>query len=146
MSYNATTIDILFKLRWSEPEYPNCELTHYSIYITGEIEGKVTLPPNKREYEFQQNVKLKNGGIYGTKAIGDNDNFRINIFQFQISADSTKENLTGEPSFYTANLNDVNEVKDDANGLSLLNNIFFQPVPEVLIYDQSDQNIKLLDL
>ena len=136
-----------FVLRWTEPKHPNCDISHYRIYISGGIKGKATLPPEKREYIFKTNVKLTDESIYGDKAVIDKNNLSIRIFQFQISADSSKENLTGEPSFITSDLSNFKKESSlIENDPIFINNIFFRPVPNVLIYDNIDESIKLLDL
>ena len=146
ISYNATSIDVEFLLRWTEPKYPNCDITHYSIYISGGVEGIVTLPQNKREYVFKKNMKLSNVGVYSDKAVVSDENLTLRIFQFEISADSSVEDITGNPSFFTADLNnfqvDKLSNKDKPNSIDELS---FNPVRKILVHDNTERKIKVID-
>ena len=146
ISNNATTIDVEFLLRWTEPKHPNCDTTHYSISISGGVEGTVTLPQNKREYVFKKNMKLSNVGVYSDKTAVSDDNLTLRIFQFEISADSSVEDITGNPSFFTADLNnfqvDKLSNKDKPNSIHELS---FNPVRKILVYDNTERKIKVID-
>ena len=143
-----TDIDVQFNLRWVAPKFSNCELSHYTIHISGGIEGKVTLPPDKNEHVFKTPVKLTEESIFGDKPVLNTTNLGIHrLFQFQISADCIKENLTGEPSFFTSNLNKFkSKFSSKEEDSAWADSIFFRTVPKALIYDKTDGGIKVLDL
>ena len=101
----------------------------------------MTLPPHKREYSFKKIVNLEDEGLYGNQAITDRMNLSVKTFQFRISADSSSENLTGNPSFAGANLNRFDDSEDN-----LLSRINFRLIPKILVYNRVERQIKILDL
>ena len=101
----------------------------------------MTLPPHKREYSFKKIVNLEDEGLYGNQAITDRKNLSVKTFQFRISADSSSENLTGNPSFAGANLNRFDYSEDN-----LLSRINFRLIPKILVYNRLERQIKILDL
>ena len=101
----------------------------------------MTLPPHKREYSFKKIVNLEDEGLYGNQAIADRKNLSVKTFQFRISADSSSENLTGNPSFAGANLNRFDDSVDN-----LLSRINFRLIPKILVYNRVARQIKILDL
>ena len=101
----------------------------------------MTLPPHKREYSFKKIVNLEVEGLYGNQAITDRKNLSVKTFQFRISADSSSENLTGNPSFAGANLNRFDDSVDN-----LLSRINFRLIPKILVYNRVERQIKILDL
>ena len=101
----------------------------------------MTLPPHKREYSFKKIVNLEDEGLYGNQAITDRKNLSVKTFQFRISADSSSENLTGNPSFAGANLNRFDDSVDN-----LLSRINFRLIPKILVYNRKEKQIKILDL
>ena len=101
----------------------------------------MTLPPHKREYSFKKIVNLEDEGLYGNQAITNRKNLSVKTFQFRISADSSSENLTGNPSFSGANLNGYEDSVDN-----LLSRINFRLIPKILVYNRVERQIKILDL
>ena len=101
----------------------------------------MTLPPHKSEYSFKKIVNLEDEGLYGNQAITDRKNLSVKTFQFRISADSSSENLTGNPSFAGANLNRFDDSEDN-----LLSRINFRLIPKILVYNRVERQIKILDL
>ena len=101
----------------------------------------MTLPPHKREYSFKKIINLEDEGLYGNQAIADRKNLSVKTFQFRISADSSSENLTGNPSFAGANLNRFDDSVDN-----LLSRINFRLIPKILVYNRKEKQIKILDL
>ena len=96
----------------------------------------MTLPPHKREYSFKKIVNLEDEGLYGNQAITDRKNLSVKTFQFRISADSSSENLTGNPSFAGANLNRFDDSEDN-----LLSRINFRLIPKILVYNRVERQI-----
>ena len=143
---NTSTVNVKFVLRWDKPSNPNCDITHYTISISGGIQGTVTLPPNTNEYIFEKDINLNGKSLFGDLTDVRNENISIRTFQFRISADSKTENLSGVPSFSEASLNKF----ENGRYINILGNpirnLNFQFVPEILNYDNNDKTIQVLDL
>ena len=126
--------------------YPNCDITHYTINISGGSQGTVKLPPNTEEYVFEKLINLNGKSLFGDIAEVPSENITIRTFQFKISADSTKENLTGIPSFYEATLNKIESSQYDRTLENQIRRLNFRFVPEILTYDDNEKTIKVIDL
>ena len=143
---NTSTVNVKFVLRWDKPSNPNCDITHYTISISGGIQGTVTLPPNTNEYIFEKDINLNGKSLFGDLTDVRNENISIRTFQFRISADSKTENLSGVPSFSEASLNKLENSKYINILGNPIRNLNFQFVPEILNYDNNDKTIQVLDL
>ena len=143
---NASTVNVKFILRWDKPTNPNCDITHYTISISGGIQGTVTMPPNTNEYIFEKAVTLNGKSLFGDLTDMRNENISIRTFQFRISADSKTENLSGIPSFSEASLNKFENSKYKNILGNPIRNLHFQFVPKILNYDNNDKTIRVLDL
>ena len=143
---NASAVNVKFILRWDKPSNPNCDITHYTISISGGIQGTVTMPPNTNEYIFEKAVTLNGKSLFGDLTDMRNENISIRTFQFRISADSKTENLSGIPSFSEASLNEFENSKYKNILGNPISNLKFQFIPKILNYDDSDKTIQVLDL
>ena len=133
-------------MRWDQPKHPNCDITHYTISISGGIQGKVTMPPNKTEYSFETIVDLNEESLYGVTSIIPSGNISIRTFQFKISADSRTENITGVPSFFEASLNKLLNDKYKDNNENSITKLSFRFLPKILHYNDNDNLIEVIDL
>ena len=143
---NTSTVNVKFVLRWDKPSNPNCDITHYTISISGGIQGTVSLPPNTNEYIFEKAVNSNGKSLFGDLTDVRNDNISIRTFQFRISADSKTENLSGVPSFSEASLNKFENSKYIKILGNPIRNLNFQFVPKILNYDNNDKTVQVLDL
>lgn len=104
------------------------------------------MPPNKKEYSFENIINLNEESLYGDTSGALRENIIIRTFQFKISADSRTENITGVPSFFEASLNKLLNDKYKDNNENSITKLSFRFLPKILNYDEKDKLIEVIDL
>ena len=104
------------------------------------------MPPNKKEYSFENILNLNEESLYGDESDVSSENISIRTFQFKISADSRTENITGVPSFFEASLKKLSNDKYKNSNENSIRKLSFRFLPKILHYNDNDNLIEVIDL